>query len=365
MLSLSKREMDRARSARDGSYDGVFFIAVKSTGIFCRPSCPARTPLAKNIEYYASAREALFAGFRPCKRCRPLETNGEPPEWVQRLLTTIEKNPTGRYGDAYLRSIHIDPARARRYFMKTYGMTFQAYSRGRRLGTSLEQIRNGANLDDVVLGHGYNSHSGFREAFSKTFGRPPGKSRSTDCIVVTWIESPIGPLLAAATADGVCLLEFTDRRMLEAQFTTLRRRFQRAIVPGENEHLIALKKELVEYFEGRRKKFSVTLVFPGTPFQEEVWKQLLKIPYGATVSYEDIARRVGSPKAVRAVGTANGMNRIAVVIPCHRVVNKSGELGGYGGGLWRKKLLLELEQGKIIHKGHEEHEGTSLEKKEL
>ena len=122
----------------------------------------------------------------------------------------------------------------------------------------------------------------------------------------------------------------------------------------------ALKKELVEYFEGSRKKFSINLVFPGTPFQEGVWKELLKIPYGATVSYEDIARRVGSPKAVRAVGTANGMNRIAVVIPCHRVVNKSGELGGYGGGLWRKKLLLGLEQGKMIH---EVHEGKLMEKK--
>lgn len=230
--------------------------------------------------------------------------------------------------------------------MKTYGMTFQAYSRGRRLGTSLEQIRNGADLDDVVLGHGYNSHSGFREAFGKTFGQPPGKSRSVDCIVVTWIESPIGPLLAAATNDGVCLLEFTDRRMLEAQFGTLRRRFKTALVPGENQHLRGLKKELEEYFAGTRKKFSVPLVFPGTPFQEQVWNQLLSIPYGATVSYEDIARRVGSPKAVRAVGTANGMNRIAVVIPCHRVVNKSGELGGYGGGLWRKKLLLALEKGQ-------------------
>lgn len=346
MLTLSKREMERASGARDNSYDGLFFLGVKSTGIFCRPSCPARKPLPRNTEYYATAREALFAGFRPCKRCRPMETDGKPPEWVRQLLSTIEKNPTGRYGDAYLRSIHIDPARARRYFMKTYGMTFQAYARGRRLGTSLEQIRKGADLDDVVLGHGYTSHSGFRDAFAKTFGRPPGKSRASDCILVTWIESPIGPLLAGATAEGVCLLEFTDRRMLEGQFTTLRRRFKTAIVPGENHHLRELKKELAEYFAGGRKKFSVPLVFPGTPFQEQVWKQLLNIPYGETASYEDIARRVGSPKAVRAVGTANGMNRIAVVIPCHRVVNKNGELGGYGGGLWRKKLLLGLEKGQ-------------------
>lgn len=232
--------------------------------------------------------------------------------------------------------------------MKTYGMTFQAYARGRRLGTSLHQIRLGTDLDDVALGTGYNSYSGFREAFGKLFGKPPGKSRTEDCIVVTWIESPLGPLLAGATSQGVCLLEFTDRRMLEAQFETLRRRFRKVVIPGENEHLLQLKKELSEYFVGKRKSFSVKLLYPGTSFQERVWKELLKIPYGTTASYEDIARRVGSPRAVRAVGTANGLNRIAIVIPCHRVVNKSGELGGYGGGLWRKKLLLDLERGKSI-----------------
>lgn len=234
--------------------------------------------------------------------------------------------------------------------MKNHGMTFQAYSRGMRLGTSLEQIRRGTDLDDVALGTGYESHSGFREAFTRTFGKPPGKSRSEDCISVAWTESPLGPLIAGATSEGVCLLEYTDRRMLEAQFAALRRRFQRAIVPGENEHIRNLKKELKEFFEGNRKKFSLKLVYPGTPFQQSVWEELLKIPYGSTVSYEDIARRVGSPKAVRAVGEANGLNRIAIVIPCHRVVNKSGELGGYGGGLWRKTMLLALEQGQMIEK---------------
>lgn len=348
MQQPSVREMQRASVHRDAGYDGVFFVAVRTTGIFCRPSCPARKPLSHNVEYYPSARQALFAGYRPCKRCRPLETNGTPPEWVQRLLKAVESDPTQRYRDSHLRSMGVDPAKARRYFMKNHGMTFQAYSRGRRLGMSLEQIRLGTDLDDVALGTGYDSHSGFREAFSRTFGKPPGKSRADDCIVVAWTESPIGPLLAGATSEGVCLLEFTDRRMLEVQFGTLRRRFRTAIVPGENEHIRNLKKELREYFEGKRMKFSAKLVCPGTPFQEQVWNELLKIPYGSTVSYEDVAHRVGSPKAIRAVGTANGMNRIAIVIPCHRVVNKSGALGGYGGGLWRKKMLLALEQGQMI-----------------
>lgn len=345
MLNLpSPTEMERAYKQRDTSYDGIFFLAVRTTGVFCRPSCPARKPFSSNVEYFPSAREAVFAGYRPCKRCRPLETSGTPPEWVGRLLSTIEKDPSARYSDAYLRSIDIEPARARRFFLKNYGMTFQAYCRGRRLGKSFEQIRLGADLDDVALGYGYNSHSGFREAFVKTFGKAPGKSRASDCIVTAWIESPVGPLVAAATSEGLCLLEFTDRRMLDHQFSRLRKYFKCAIIPGENKHIVQVKKELAEYFDGKRKTFSVKLVYPGSPFEQKVWNALLNIPYGETASYQEIAKKLGSPKSSRAVGRANGFNRIGIVIPCHRVINKNGELGGYGGGLWRKKILLTLEQ---------------------
>jgi AraC family transcriptional regulator, regulatory protein of adaptative response / methylated-DNA-[protein]-cysteine methyltransferase len=339
------KEMERATRHRDVSYDGVFFLAVRTTGVFCRPSCPARKPLRSNVEYYTSSREAVFAGYRPCKRCRPMETNGIPPDWVATLFSAIEKRPTDRYSDAHLHSIGIEPARARRFFLKNYGMTFQAYCRARRLGKSFEQIRLGANLDDVALGYGYNSHSGFREAFAKTFGAAPGRSKGSDCIVTAWVESPFGPLLAAATSEGICLLEFTDRRRLDHQFSRLRKYFRCSIVPGENPHLVQLKQQLAEYFEGNRKRFSLKLFYPGTPFEQKVWNVLLTIPYGTTVSYEDIAKIVGSPNASRAVGRANGFNRISIVIPCHRVINKNGELGGYGGGLWRKKMLLDLEQG--------------------
>jgi AraC family transcriptional regulator of adaptative response/methylated-DNA-[protein]-cysteine methyltransferase len=313
---------------RDESYDGIFFLAVRTTGIFCRPSCPARKPDPSNVEYFPSARQAIFAGYRPCLRCRPMETNGRPPEWVSNLLAAVDKNPTGRYPDQTIRSMGIEPSRARRFFLKNYGMTFQAYCRGRRLGRSLEDIRRGADLDDVALGHGFESHSGFRDAFRKTFGNPPGQSRTAECIVTSWIETPLGPMVAGATAEGLCLLEFTDRRMLEAQFTSLRKRFNLPIVPGENGHIRQLKQELTEYFGGTRKLFDVRTIRSGSPFQENVWNELLRIPYGKTTSYDDVARRVGSPAACRAVGTANGMNRIAIVVPCHRVVNKNGELGG-------------------------------------
>jgi AraC family transcriptional regulator, regulatory protein of adaptative response / methylated-DNA-[protein]-cysteine methyltransferase len=341
-------EMTRAYQSRDASYDGIFYLGVRSTGIFCRPSCPARKPDPRNVEYYATAREAVFAGFRPCKRCHPMDAVGKPPTWVEDLLQRVDKAPTERYSDSYLRSIGVDPARARRYFQNAYGMTFQAYCRGRRLGKSFEQIRNGADLDDVALGNGYDSHSGFREAFVRTFGNSPGRSRDGECIYAAWIESPLGPLVTAATSEGICLLEFSDRRRLETQFATLRKRFQTAIVPGENHHIKQLRKELGEYFKGKRKRFELSLQYPGTPFQQDVWKGLLKLKHGETISYEDLARQLGRPSAQRAVGTANGMNRIAIVIPCHRVVNKDGKLGGYGGGLWRKQKLLALERGEPI-----------------
>jgi AraC family transcriptional regulator, regulatory protein of adaptative response / methylated-DNA-[protein]-cysteine methyltransferase len=344
----SRTEMEHAYLRSDDSYDGVFFLGVRTTAIFCKPSCQARKPRPENVEFFSTAHDAVFAGFRPCKRCRPLELNGLPPEWIRGLLERIDRNPSDRITDGALRAGGIDPARARRYFQKQYGMTFQAYCRGRRLGKSLEQIRRGGDLDDVALGHGYESHSGFREAFIKAIGKAPGQSRDTDALVVAWIESPVGPLVAAANSHGICLLEFTDRRMLDAQFHALRRHFRCPILPGDNEHLQLLKKELRAYFAGELRDFTVQVVFPGSVFQVKVWNELRKIPYGVTVSYEDIACRIGTPAAVRAVGHANGLNRIAIVIPCHRVVNKNGELGGYGGGLWRKKALLELEQKGVV-----------------
>ncbi len=341
---LSVKEMQRAQIEKDVSYDGIFFLAVRTTGIFCRPSCPARKPLPENVKYFSNVREALFAGYRPCKRCRPLDTDGRPPEWVARALGLVNGNEE-RIKDSELRRSGLDPFRVRRYFQKHYGMTFQAYCRAQRMGGALDQLRRGASLDDVALGNGYESHSGFRDAFSRTFGRPPGTSHGLDCIVVSWFESPLGPLIAAANDRGICLLEFTDRRMLETQFRTLKKLFACAIVPGENVHMTQLRKELEQYFAGDLKQFSVPLVYPGTPFQERVWNELLRIPYGQTRSYEDLARRIGSADAQRAVGHANGTNRIAIVIPCHRVVNKDGKLGGYGGGLWRKQHLLDLEKG--------------------
>ena len=340
----SIREMQGAYLRKDRTYDGIFFLGVKTTGIFCRPSCPARRPLPRNVDYFSNVREAIFAGYRPCKRCRPLDTDGRPPDWVGKALAMVQ-GAEARIRDSEIKRSGIDPYRLRRYFQKHYGMTFQAYCRAQRMGDALTELRTGASLDDVALGNGFESHSGFRDAFMRTFGRAPGASRTLDRIVVSWQESPLGPLVTAANDDGICLLEFTDRRMLEAQFETLKRLFSSAILPGENEHIAHLREELTSYFAGKLRQFSVPLVYPGSSFQVRVWNELLQIPYGETCSYEGLALRVGSPSGQRAVGHANGLNRIAIVIPCHRVVNKDGKLGGYGGGLWRKQRLLDLEKG--------------------
>lgn len=339
--------MQRAYLASDASYNGIFFLGVRTTGIFCKPECPApRKPLTKNVEFFASVKDATFAGYRACKRCHPLAVNGAPPNWVQKLLDRIEQAPEQRVREWDLRKMGIEPARARRHFQQHYGMSFHAYQRGRRMGQAFTEIRNGTGVDDAALNHGYESASGFREAFGKMFGQAPREARSGDCIYLSWYESPLGPLILGANAKGLCLLEFSDRRMLETQFKVLRTRFNCPMVPGDNAHLKQTKAELARYFEGQLRNFTVPLIYPGTSFQENVWRNLLKIPYGQTCSYEDLARAVGSPKAVRAVGTANGCNRMAIVIPCHRVVNKGGKLGGYGGGLWRKQALLDLERGQ-------------------
>lgn len=222
-------------------------------------------------------------------------------------------------------------------------MTFQACSRARRLSGALSQLRLGFDLDNTAADAGFESLSGFREAFSKVFGEPAGKADRATAIHLGWVETPIGPMIAGSRDGALVLLEFTNRRMMEAQIETLRRRFKAAFVPEDDAVIKQTRRELDEYFAAKRKEFSIPLDYPGTPFENKVWRELLRIPYGETRSYEDLAKLTGSKGAVRAVGSANGRNRIAIVIPCHRVIGSDGSLTGYGGGLWRKAELLKRE----------------------
>ncbi len=284
------------------------------------------------------------AGYRACKRCRPLEVAGERPEWVARLISMLESEPGRRIRDEDLRALSIEPARARRHFKEHFGMTFQGYQRAHRLGFAQRRLSFDGDVASAVHESGFESESGFRDAFRRMFGDAPTRVRSKDCLHVTTVPSPVGLLITAATSEGVCMLEFADRKALVSQAASLKRWFEQPIVPGMNDRLEELHAELGEYFAKKRTQFDVPLLIRGTPFQRRVWERLLAIPYGETRSYRDIAIEIENRGAVRAVGRTNGLNRIAIVIPCHRVVRDDGTLCGYGGGLWRKRWLLDHEQ---------------------
>ncbi|HEX6128456.1 MAG TPA: methylated-DNA--[protein]-cysteine S-methyltransferase [Candidatus Limnocylindria bacterium] len=246
-------------------------LAVSSTNVFCRPGCPAPAPRPDHVARLGSAHEALFAGYRPCLRCRPLDSHGRD----------------------------VTSARLRRAETLRPLLRAARQTRARRSGSA--------------------------------------------AIVVRMLPTPLGPMLAGATDDGICLLEFTDRPMLPTQLAVLEHRLGRPVVAGRHPHLDALAAQLEEYFAGERLAFELPLVVNGSPFQERVWAALRSIPTGETISYEELALRAGRPGAQRAAGTANGANRLAILIPCHRVVRKSGETGNYGGGRWRKAWLLDHE----------------------
>ena len=316
---------------------------MQTTGIFCRPTCSARKPLFENVTFYGSTKEALLEGYRPCKRCRPMESVGKPPEWLRPLLSEIDRDPTHRWSGADIRAHGLTPERLRRWFQNNHGMTFHAYSRARRLGSALGQMKDGSGVTRAAFDSGYESLSGFHEAFRQYFGSSPTTISEAVLVHVDRIATPLGPMLVGATDEALCLLEFVDRRALPKQVERIRSRLSAAFVPGRNALVDTTAAQLQEYFEGRRRTFDLPLTLAGTPFQQDVWEALQRIPYGETRSYGDLARALGRPTAVRAVGKANGDNALAIVVPCHRVVGADGKLVGYGGGLWRKKRLLELE----------------------
>jgi len=339
----SAKTMRKAFYDKDSRYDGIFFVAVKTTGIFCKPTCTARKPKEENIEFFPSTHGALLNGYRPCKVCTPLEYGSNIPDWLRPLMNLVNNNPDMRLKDYDLRKQGFEPSRVRRWFKKHHGMTFQAYLRTIRISQAFGRIRHGDKVIEAAYDSGYESLSGFTESFKKITGFSPKQSHHSRLIVITRIPTPLGPMLAGAFEEGICLFEFADRRMLELQLRRLKNFFRAELSPGTHPHFDLLTKQIREYFEGERKKFDIPLVLSGTPFQKKVWDILQTIPYGTTRSYQEQAKLIGQPSAVRAVARANGDNKIAVIIPCHRVIGANGKLTGYGGGLWRKRHLLQLE----------------------
>jgi AraC family transcriptional regulator of adaptative response/methylated-DNA-[protein]-cysteine methyltransferase len=336
--------MYRALVNRDPSFEGIFFVGVRTTGIFCRPTCTAKKPARENVDFFASSSEALESGYRPCLRCHPLEPDKRPPELIERLSTEVERAPGGRLTDKELAAMSIDPSTARRQFKRHYGMTFQAYHRARRLGLALREVHRGGRVDEARNGSGFESESGFREAFAKIFGETPTTARTRSALFATRIDTPLGAMIAVADDKGLRLLEFVDRRATQRELSILRKRLRTNVVPGEHPHLTATREQLADYFSGKNLDFDIPLAPVGSPFQLRAWKILRSIPVGATRSYSWMAKRLGDENSRRAVGRANGTNMICIIIPCHRVIRADGTLCGYGGGLWRKKWLLEHER---------------------
>jgi AraC family transcriptional regulator of adaptative response/methylated-DNA-[protein]-cysteine methyltransferase len=337
-----KEEYYQALLDKNSQYEGVFFVGVVTTGVFCRPSCPARKPKLENCEFFKTAQEALLASFRPCKRCKPLCYPRGISDLVQMLIEAVEENPEKRWKDKDFEEICANATKARRQFKKRFGMTFVAYARARRMGLAMKQIRQGEKIIEAQLSSGYESGSGFRDAFSRIIGDAPSKAREDKLLKAAWLDTPLGAMLAVGDDHFLYLLEFVDRRGLEREIEKLKAKF--TIIPGRAMAIDILEKELEAYFKGKLEKFKVPLFLMGSEFQKRVWEELKKIPFGATISYLEIAKAIGKPSACRAVAQANGANQIAIVIPCHRVINTNGEIGGYGGGVARKQWLLNHEK---------------------
>jgi len=343
----TKREYYQALIDKNTEYEGVFFVGVKTTGVFCRPTCPARKPKFEHCEFFETAQQALLASFRPCKRCRPLSHPNHVSKLIQTLVEAVEENPEKRWKDRDFRELSVDASTARRQFKKRFGMTFVEYARARRMGLAMKQIRAGEAVIDAQLSTGYESGSGFRDAFSRIMGAAPTKLGKSNILKASWIDTPLGPMIAIADEKALYLLEFVDRRGLEREVERLRKKTKSAIIPGHTQPISSIENELKKYFEGILIEFKTPVFFLGSPFQKRVWEELKKIPSGETRSYSEIATGIGQPTAFRAVANANGANQFAIIIPCHRVINTNGELGGYGGGLTRKKWLINHEKQGI------------------
>ncbi len=345
--ALSFQEKYDAYCRSDSLYEGSFITAVKTTGVFCRPTCNARNPKIENITFFDSTQEAIQDGFRPCKLCKPMEKMDETPEYIQSLIKELHENPYLRVKDYDLRERGVEPSQIRRWFKKHHNITFHAYQRMLRINTAFNSIKSGGTVTSSAFDSGYDSLSGFNEGYRSIFGDSATRTKEKLIINVIRFTTPVGPMFSCATDQGICLLDFTDRKMLETEFKDLCKRLNAVILPGENPYLDQVQSELSEYFSGKRKNFSVPLHAPGTDFQQSVWKVLQEIPYGGTRSYKQQAIAMNNPKAVRAVASANGRNRISIIIPCHRVIGTDGQLVGYGGGLHRKKWLLEFEKSNL------------------
>jgi len=345
----SARDANRwaAFAARDPAADGHFFVAVKTTGIYCRPSCPAKRPNRSNVVFYDSAEEAEHAGFRPCKRCKPnmpslLHGHADKVKEACRLIETAEQEPKL---DELAQAAGLSPYHFHRIFKLALGVTPKAYAIAHRAKRMREELGRRKTVTRAIYGAGFNSNGRFYATSSETLGMTPSQFRSggSDTEIKFAIgECSLGRILVAASAKGVCAIFFgDDAKTLRSD---LEKQFPRARLVKADKDFEQVVAEVLAFVENPRTGLDLPLDIRGTAFQHRVWDALRRIPVGSTASYAELAKAIGAPKAVRAVARACATNRIAVAIPCHRVIGSDGSLTGYAGGIERKRALLAKER---------------------
>jgi len=336
-----------AVQARDAQHDGAFVFAVSSTGVYCRPSCPSRRPRRENVAFYNRPDEAEKAGYRACLRCRPKGVRQSPQiEMVKVICRYIEQHldenvTLARLGAEFRQS----PFHLQRTFKAVLGVTPHAYADSCRVNELKRNLQAGHSVTRAMYDAGYSSSSRLYERTASQLGMTPDKYRRGAIaapIRYTLTESPLGRMLIAATDKGICAIQFANSD--EELEQGLRHEFPFAQRRRDDEALREQTASLLRQMRGCKLKTSLPLDIQATAFQRLVWTHLQVIPFGKTESYSDVAKAIGQPNATRAVARACASNRIAVAIPCHRVVGKQGKLSGYRWGVERKKTLLNLEK---------------------
>lgn len=332
---------------RDGSLDGTFVFGVSSTGIFCRPSCPAKRPRRENVSFFNHALEAEQSGYRACLRCRPKAVDGDPQSvQVRAMCRYIEQHIEDRLTLALLaKEFRRSPFHLQRMFKSVLGVSPKAYIDAVRLRQVKQNLQAGHDVTTALYAAGYGSSSRLYERTATQLGMTPEKYRRGAVAAVvryTIANSPLGRMLIAATDQGICSIQFAghDEQLQQG----LMREFPFATRRRDDAALAEWRVNLTRLMEGREASPSLPLDIRATAFQRRVWETLQKIPRGETRSYSAVAKKIGMPKATRAVARACATNPVAVAIPCHRVIREDGDLGGYRWGVERKEQLLAMEQ---------------------
>jgi AraC family transcriptional regulator of adaptative response/methylated-DNA-[protein]-cysteine methyltransferase len=333
-----------AITRRDREADGAFFYAVKTTGVFCRPSCASRQPRRENVAFFTDAAAARAAGFRDCKRCQP---GGLPRELdiVNRACAVLDADPQQRLTLAQLSdAVHVSPFHLQRLFKRVVGVSPRQYQAARRGAALRDALKGGADVTRATLDAGFGSPSRMYDSAPAELGMAPSAYRRKGAgLTVRYAsaQTSLGFVLVAATDKGVCKIGFGDDALL--LIDELRGEFANAELREDAARLAPFVAQINAYLRGTREDFDLPLDIASTAFKQRVWDALRRIPYGQTRSYSQIAEAVGSPGAVRAVASACATNPVALAIPCHRVVQKGGALAGYRWGLPRKAALLDNE----------------------